>query len=31
MEEPFNSQEWFLNGRITFQQQVDGTSGQDKT
>jgi polyphosphate kinase len=26
-EEPFNSQDWFLNGRITFQQQVDASSG----
>jgi len=25
-EKPFNSQEWFLNGRITFQQQVDVTA-----
>ena len=22
----FNSQEWFLNGRVTFQQQVDVTT-----
>jgi polyphosphate kinase len=30
-EDPFNSQEWFLNGRITFQQQIDVTSGQSKS
>jgi polyphosphate kinase len=30
-EDTFNSQEWFLNGRITFQQQIDVTSGQSKS
>jgi polyphosphate kinase len=24
-DEPFSSQEWLLNGRVTFQQQVDVT------